>query len=74
MMPQEACYFLTCDCQCHGPIRPAALQARQERRAEPDITCWGLERGTTANGIANLAWLAVFLGAVVFVIVMAVSK
>jgi hypothetical protein len=28
-------------------------------------TCWGLRPGSTANGLANLAWFAALLGAVI---------
>ena len=71
MMPAEPCYFLTCDCPCHGPVRPLAEQARQERaaREQPGLTCWGLPAGSTANAAASLIWLAVILGAVAWCII-----
>jgi hypothetical protein len=28
-------------------------------------TCWGLQPGSTANGIVNLLWLAILLGTVI---------
>ena len=60
MMPREGCYLLTCACPCHGS---AVSRKRKE------LTCWGVEAGSTANGVCNLIWLAVLLGAVIYFIV-----
>jgi hypothetical protein len=66
MMPAEPCYLLTCDCPCHGPVRPIAEQARRERAAQkqPELTCWGVPAGTAANAVINLAWLAVIIAGI----------
>jgi hypothetical protein len=33
------------------------------------MACWGFEGGSTANGVCNLIWLAVLLGAVIYTVV-----
>jgi hypothetical protein len=72
MMPREACYLFTCICLCHGEVVSRERQARSGVRPAPvrkDATCRGLEAGSTANGVCNLIWLAVLLGAVIYAIV-----
>jgi hypothetical protein len=55
--------------------RPATCWAcreawdRRHAGRDRDLSCWGLERGSAANGIANLIWLAVLLGAIIWTIV-----
>lgn len=57
-------------------LRPVSCGACGEvwdrRHSSRDLSCWGLERGSAANGIANLAWLLVLVAAVVLTIVVAV--
>jgi hypothetical protein len=57
-------------------LRPATCGACRElwdgsrgTRRDRDRSCWGLERGSTANTIANLIWIAALLGAIIWVIV-----
>lgn len=71
MMPREACYLFTCVCPCHGE---AVSRARQQYYGagplpvRKELACWGFEAGSTANGVCNLIWLAVLLGAVIYAV------
>lgn len=72
MRPREACYLLTCVCPCHGEAVSLARQKRYGIGPLPvrrEVTCWGIEAGSTANGVCNLIWLAVLAGAVIYTIV-----
>jgi hypothetical protein len=72
MMPREACYLFTCVCSCHGEAVSRARQRYYGIRPLParrEMACWGFEGGSTANGVCNLIWLAVLLGAVIYTVV-----
>lgn len=72
MTPHESfCLYLhTGDSRDLRPVTCASCRDVWDRRQgrDRDVTCWGFERGSTANGIANLIWLAVLLGAVIWAI------